>query len=103
MRYYVSDWTTYEGKASRNWEETNKTEAQILDEIRKDCWVYDADTCGDDTLYVAFSSGKYYKIYHDWYITYDPEWEIHNSVEITEVRKEETKDIVSDRDWLILK
>lgn len=46
--------------------------------IHNECWVYDADTCGDDTYLFSFDNGEAYTLEHSWWIDYDPEWVIHN-------------------------
>lgn len=98
MKYYCSDWR------KKNWVETFLSEKEILYFLKKEMFVYDSDNCGEDISYVGFSSGKYFKIFHSWYIEHDPEWQINNDFEITEVTKEEAthKGVISDRNWLFV-
>jgi len=102
MFYYHSD--IYR---DLNWIETDEIDPVkvIEDFYRKKCYVHDADICGDDTIEFAFEiEGKieYYKLYYDWYIDYNPVWEIINSHEITKIEKPTYK-FPGNRDWLSIK
>lgn len=104
MRYYCSDWYPY----NLSWKEVdvNVSHEDLINKIlRDDFHVYDADNCGDDTIYFVINDGnetKYFMVEHSWWIKYDPEWEIHNDYTIDEVKKEDTKDLISDRDFIVV-
>lgn len=56
--------------------------------VKEEEWVWDSDNCGDRTeFYVVMDGDKvtYWKVEHSWWIDYEPEWEIHNVFEITEI------------------
>jgi len=60
--------------------------------LRDELYVYDCDICGDSlTFWVVVKEGQtqFIRCYHDWYVERDPEFEVINSFEITEVTKEE--------------
>lgn len=102
MRYFISDmWSNGKPHA---WKVTELTDERAL--IEKywydECWVYDADSCGDEILFFAFDTGKFFKLSYGWYMDYDPEWQIHNYHEIEEVSKDKTENLVADRDWLVV-
>lgn len=69
--------------------------------FRNELELYDADNGGDDEYIFAFDNGDFYKLTHDWWITYNPEWEIHNTyfyekIDITKVPSWMQK----YRDWI---
>lgn len=101
MFYYHSD--IYR---DLNWIETDEVDPKkvIEDYYRKECYVWDADICGDDEVEFAFECDgkvKYYKLYHEWWIEYNPDWDIINTHTITKINKPTYK-FPGNRDWLTL-
>lgn len=75
--------------------------------MQDEMYVWDADFCGSDTEYFAVSDGsvtKYYKAKVEWWIDYNPEWEIHNVFELVEITRDEAKthEVVDHRDWMFV-
>jgi len=53
-------------------------------------WVWDSDNSGDNTAFWVVIDGDkviYYRVKHEWWIEYNPEWEIHNQFEIAVIDK----------------
>ena len=78
---------------------------QILDYVREEYWVYDADVCGDDTFqFVVREHGAetYWEVEHAWWITYDPEWELHNEFDLKQIDSVQFEYPTKNRDWLQL-
>ena len=66
-------------------------------------YVYDVDSGGDNTVYFAFDTDKCYRLEYEWWITRDPEWEIHNYYTFKEITWDECREHVSsNRDWLVV-
>ncbi len=98
-------WSSNFYSKERNWKDAEfKNHLALLkDYVYKEIWVWDADICGDDTYHFAISDGtgtSYYMLEHSWWMTYDPEWEIHNTYTVDPIEKEEMPDFPGDRDWL---
>jgi hypothetical protein len=74
-----------------------------MDYCNRNLYAYDSDNDGSDTYYFAFSSGKFFKVLHEWSWTYGADRYLDNNFEITEVKEEETKNLCGDRDYLVLK
>jgi hypothetical protein len=94
----------YSGNRDNNWINIDETDPEkiMLDFFNKNCYVYDADNCGEDTFEFVFEiDGKveYYSLYHSWYIEYDPDWNIENEYEITKIDAPKHK-FPGNRDWL---
>lgn len=93
------------------WKAINLDGKSVKDAIEeyshREFYVGDADNCGDETIeFVVRQDGKpdtFYSVYHNWWITYDPEWEIHNEIEIETINSVRFKYPTKDRDWLKLK
>lgn len=99
-------YTNSYGYRVKNWIETDETDpVKVIEKFYYDnCFIYDADICGDRSVEFAFEiDGKieYYKLDYSWYIDYDPEWEIHNEFTIEKIEKPKTR-FPANRDWLIL-
>lgn len=99
MKYYHSD--VYK---NRNWLDSDESNPEkiIKDFYYEKCYVHDADICGDDIVEFAFEiKGKiiYYRMSYDWYIDYDPEWDIHNNFDIKKIN-EPTFNFPGNRDWI---
>jgi hypothetical protein len=103
MRYVYSDMITHIKKVA-NWIDAgDKTEEEIIQECCDKSRVYDSDYGGWRSYYFGFSSGKFYKVYHEWYITEEPEWELDNYYDINEIPREEAMPhICNDRDWIVI-
>jgi hypothetical protein len=92
-----------------NWLETTLTdEKAIVEKYYKDhLEVHDADQCGSGTYFFAFSTGKFFKLYHSWYIETEPEWNIVSEIDIEEVAygdiPEANRILCQDRDYLKIK
>lgn len=74
-------------------------EKYVDDHIR----IYDADECGDQTQYFAVASDgqtSYYRVVYSWYIDWNPEWQLIDSVEIEQVTNDQTWGLIGDRDWI---
>ena len=102
MKYFHSDMYSYRGVPTK-WVETNKNEIETIKDLYyNEFFVWDSDNCGDETIYFAFDSGKYYKLTHAWWFEYDEEdgSNIKYEYDIEEIKKEEAKNIASNRDWL---
>lgn len=99
MRFYCTNMGS-----PRAWKETALTsETMVINKyFNEHMRVYDADTCGDDTVYFAFSTGKYYRVVHSWWITDEPEWTMHNNLDVEEISASEAEGIPSDSDWMII-
>lgn len=99
MRYFCSDMHN-----PSSWIESEITDERAIIDVycRKHFEISDADNGGDDTYYFAFSSGKYFEVYHYWWIETDSGWNLNNEYEVSEVSKDKTKGICEDRDWLKL-
>lgn len=110
IRYISSDMIGFGSKPSP-WKEIDADSEQvILSKFIDDEWVWDCDQCDDKTTWFGFSNGKYFKVYHDYYVHWgeprydgDNGFEVINNFDITEVSKEEAMPyLCSDRDWLTL-
>lgn len=108
MRYIVSGMIIHGGKPVP-WKETDDDEMTIIEKFKEDEWVWDCDGGGDDTYWFGFSTGKYFKLYHDFYANHgvDEEgehtFEVRNYFELDEVTKEEAMPhLCSDRDWIYI-
>lgn len=105
MRYFCTNM-----RSLSNWVESNlESETAIIEKyFEKKLRFYDSDSGGDETYYFAFSTGRFFKLYHDWYIERDPEWDLIHTTEITEVTydeipHDERSGLCEDRDYLTLK
>jgi len=107
FRFYCDEWTSGSGTPSK-WKAvdassfTDVINRYYSDEIR----VYDADNGGEDVYYFGVTDGvttKYYRLAHDWYIDWDPDWNIYNNKEIVEIAHSEAVGIPGDRDWVELR
>ena len=99
----------------KNWIETDETDpVKVIEAFYyKNCYIYDADVCGNETVEFAFEvDGKieYYKLSYSWSMNYifaendedeDEGWSIENDYEITKIENPETK-FPGNRDWLTL-
>jgi hypothetical protein len=99
MRFFASDM-----RNPSPWKEVEGTDERkiIKAYFDKHIKIYDADNGGDETFYFVFSTGKYFKLYYEWWIEFCPDWTLKETVKITEIKKEEVKDICADRNWLTL-
>ena len=102
MFYYHSD--IYR---DLNWIETDETnpEKVIEDFYNKECYIYDADVCGDDEIEFAFEINgnvEYYKLRYDWWIEFNPEWDMVNTHYIEKIEEPKYK-FPGNRDWLTIK
>jgi hypothetical protein len=85
----------------------NKSPQRIMERFCQDeLTIYDADVCGEDVYSFAFLDEKikqlsYYDITHEWYVNYDPDFEVVNDFIYERVDKP-TIPITSNRDWLIV-
>jgi hypothetical protein len=87
------------------WKEirSHDVEEFIHNYIRDKYHVHDADNCGDHEYeFVIMKDGetKLYILMHSWWITYDPEWEMHNEYTLEEVKEVKMKYPSPNRDWL---
>jgi hypothetical protein len=73
----------------------------MADFYQNHCYVYDADTCGDDRYTFFFDNGEAYTFEHSWWIQIDPEWEIFNEWTHTAIDPDNVPSWMKvDRDWL---
>lgn len=91
----------------QNWKTTEiENEIKLIKKLYfEDFHVWDFDTCGDNTIYFVFDTGKYFRLTYSWWRSYEPDEDdnyLQHEYEIEEIKKEEAKDISSDRDWLIV-
>lgn len=97
-------WRYRSGKyVPESWKETHeKNEKNLIKTLYyDDFYVYDFDVCGENEIYFAFSTGKYYKLTYAWWRSYEDN-ENQSEYEIEEISKNEAKNIASDRDWLVI-
>lgn|GEM_PF-4548803 len=71
----------------------------------KECFVWDADVCGDGKIFFAVKAVdsdeiEYFELNYDWYIETEPEWEVVNGWDIVKVNKDACPPITGDRDWM---
>jgi len=99
MKYWYTD--LYKKK---NWLETDETDPLkiIKRYYNAECIVHDADVCGDEEIFFIFDTNIAYCLSYNWWIEYDPEWEIFNEHYIKEVPLLAFK-YPENRDWLDLK
>lgn len=68
------------------------------------CFKHDADNCGENEKFLVVRAPdgetKYFKLTYSWYMPHEGDEYIINEHEITEVKKEDTTDLVEDRDWM---
>jgi len=107
MKYTHSDNHSWFYRAAERqpkpWIETNLNETDtIMSHFRKFVQVHDADICGDKIMFFEFDNGNCYRLSYSWWIEYDPEWDLKEEIEITKVKKEETKNLYSNRNWLVV-
>lgn len=94
---YQSDWMT--------WDSLNTIPEQIIQYMETVYWIYDADTCGNETLqFVVRDSGveTYWEVEHAWWIEYEPEWDLPNEFDIKQVDSVIFEYPRINRDWLKL-
>lgn len=81
-------------------------ETAISNWFRNVMRVYDADHDGSDHYDVKitdeFGELHCFRVTHSWWIEYDPEWSIHNSVEVERADPAEVNVPHPGRDWLHL-
>ena len=95
MRY----WHTYLDK--KTWLKSDLKPTEIMKKYHmEECYVNDADSCGSGEVCFIFDNGKAFKLSYDWYITYNPEWDIHNDFEIEEIDPASFT-WPKDKDWLL--
>lgn len=84
----------------------NKSIKAQLERFMEDhYWIYDADVCGHETVeFVVDHDGDvtFWQAEHAWWIDWDPEWELHNEIDINQVDGVNWKYPRIDRDWMIL-
>lgn len=68
---------------------------------REHLYVYDADNGGDEEVIFVFENGQFFRLTHEYWITYDPEWEIHNCYYIDVASADKVPDwMKTRRDWI---
>jgi hypothetical protein len=78
---------------------------QILNYLREEYWVYDADVCGNDTFqFVVRENGTetYWQVEHAWWIEWEPEWVCRNEFDVTQIPQVHFAYPTKNRDWLKL-
>lgn len=112
MKYFASDMFQYRknlGSVPKNWVDSifHDEKDIILDYLNNEIRVFDADTCGEKIIYFVFENNKVYKLYYDWYIKYEPEWDLIESFDIEEIKDKnkieqlfKENKLVKNRDWL---
>jgi hypothetical protein len=103
MRYTVVHDHEMPDPSPRKWRDTGPDhEKSIREYVYEEMWAHDADGDGEDVVYFAFSSGTAYEVTHHWYITYEPEWKIHNDVVIEPMDINRMPDgFRTERDWIV--
>lgn len=48
--------------------------------------VYDADNAGDEFVDFVFDNGKAFRLEYEWYIEYNPDWNLVDRMNIREIR-----------------
>lgn len=101
MRYYITD------RRLNKWaeKEIEDEEEFLLSYMNREHYVWDCDNCDTRYYYAGFSSGKYFKVYHEY--GYNPWREdddglVVNDFYLEEISKEEAmkNGVISDRDWI---
>jgi hypothetical protein len=101
FRVFHSD-MKYESK----WE-TVETDIFIWmsDYVLKNYRIYDADHCGDESVeFVVDREGElsFYRFTYSWWIDYDPEWDLKDSIHYEVVPEVKFSYPAIDRDWIKL-
>jgi len=106
MRFFASDMYSYRknvGEVSLGWKETSLSEKNTINKyFMEKLKVFDADNCGSKEVFFAFSSNRYFKLNYEWWIDISSDEYIRDCLYITEIKKEQCKNIASDRDWLYI-
>lgn len=87
------------------WDGLNTIPDQIIQYMETVYWIYDADTCGNETLqFVVRENGveTYWEVEHAWWIERDPEWDLKNEFDIKQVDSVIFEYPRINRDWLKL-
>jgi hypothetical protein len=87
------------------WDSLSAIPDQILDYVREEYWIYDADTCGNETFqFVVRENGveTYWQVEHAWWIEHDPEWDLPNEFDIEQIGTVSFSYPQLNRDWLKL-
>lgn len=100
MKYICSNFPN--AKISSWVEEDIKDEKHFIEcYFNREIKIWDADNCGEEEFFFAFSSGKCFKLIYNWWIDGSSDAWLADEFEIKEIIWEECKDhISSDRDWL---
>ena len=98
MRYFCSDMPY-----PSTWVETDCDERKTIDRyLENRIRVHDADNCGSQTYYFAFSSGRYFKLEYTWWIVATEDMWLDDESQITEVAEDQCEGLCKDRNWFRL-
>ena len=107
MQYTHSHNTTYRmgiaGPIPKNWllSQSNDPEDIMVEYYRNEMYLYDTDNGGDDEYIFAFDNGEFYRFVHEWWVSYDPDWELHNEYYYTKIDISEVPHWMhKQRDWI---
>jgi len=78
---------------------------QIVNYLQEEYWIYDADTCGNETFQFVVRENEvdtYWEVDHAWWIEYEPEWTMRNEFDIKQVDSVIFEYPRINRDWLQL-
>lgn len=94
---YQSDWLT--------WDSEPVITDQIMSYCEHEFWIHDADVCGwRDIQFVVRENHTvtYWKVEHAWWIQHEPEWDLRNEFDISQMDSVSFSYPNINRDWLKL-
>jgi hypothetical protein len=87
------------------WDLSKEIPDQILAYVEEEYWIYDSDTCGNDTFEFVVRENHtetYWKVEHAWWWQTEPEWDLVNEFDIEQIDTVSFSYPKMNRDWLKL-
>ena len=87
------------------WDSVTTIPDQIISYCEDEFWIYDADLCGyRDIQFVVRENDveSYWNVAHAWWWQTEPEWDLRNEFDISQIPQVHFAYPRVTRDWLIL-